>query len=1130
MIFRKPGRRTSASLSGAIGSTCTGMLIGTARLLLSLLMLAIVSGTIVLVRLTDGPVVLPGLSRYLVDHANAGSDTVRVAVETAVLDLGDGSVPSGLEFHDVRVTSSDGEPLFAVPRLRASFDFIDLMRGIVRPTRISVIAADAQFIRGTDGRIRFGLGSGDGVSLDGDGRAGTTSAGTDTITQLIDGIVGDAELAPEMSKLRIVEVVNARIVFSDRRAGGRVVTRNATLRVRRDAGGATALLEIAGQGKAEGEIVRLVADRRAGAGVTTVAGRFGQLEVKRLAGFLPALRVLDDIEARAEGEVTARFARGGAPTSISGRIVSDGGALTIGTAAHRFDAAALSFRANMANGEIELTDALVSGPDGEGRITGLVRLEHDSDGAVTGVRAQIDVDDLYLRAGEVFSEPVAFDRGQIVAAWTPEGDSIEISESWLGRSDLAIRLSGRILLAKGGLGADLRAEIETLGMRDLVRLWPKVAAGNARSWVDGNISAGLLHDLTAQFRLRPGSEILSLTAGFTDLTFTYIKGMSPIEDGAGEIHVSLDQLHLDMQSANVRAAGRAIALGGSSVVISDFDAPVTPADIRVTAQGPTAAVLRLIDDPPLKLVTALGLGLDGVDGDAAIIARLRFPLLDALRIRDIDVDTKTRLHNTRLTLGLDQGRQIAVRADRLDVNANAERMHLRGDAVVDGAPVNLDWHEDYAARPGRRTVRVIGTATPELLRNAGLAGDLLTGKAGVTLDITQAGGGPMTFALDADLAGAGLTIAALDWSKQPGSKGRLRAKGQLDPTLTVDRLDFEAPGLTATGELNFRPDGGIRRALFSKVAVPERLDAGVLIETDDDGIPSIRLTGAMLNVSGMLDGGRDGSAGPMRLRLDLGYLRVTESMVIHAAAGDVRRTGKGAVSGRITGMLGSDAPVSIDLDIPGRGEGRVTLRSPNAGAALRHTEIYRGATGGELHIEARIPEAEGTGVNGQARIDNVTVRSEATFRDVLEDGGLKSAGEAVSGSGLSFRSISIPFRYLNGVVTVTDAIAVSPMLGLKMTGTLDENTEAVDMIGVLSPAYALTGALNQIPLVGQLLSGGRGEGIVGMTFTLKGAMRDPRFSVNPLSLLAPGLLRKLFSGGDGEPGSDFKVHGKQEHR
>ena len=64
--------------------------------------------------------------------------------------------------------------------------------------------------------------------------------------------------------------------------------------------------------------------------------------------------------------------------------------------------------------------------------------------------------------------------------------------------------------------------------------------------------------------------------------------------------------------------------------------------------------------------------------------------------------------------------------------------------------------------------------------------------------------------------------------------------------------------------------------------------------------------------------------------------------------------------------------------------------------------------------------------------------------------------------------------------------------------------------------------VNEIPVLGQILSGGEGEGILAMTFTLSGPARDPSLSVNPLSLLAPGFLRNIFRpSGDAPSGGTF---------
>jgi hypothetical protein len=49
-----------------------------------------------------------------------------------------------------------------------------------------------------------------------------------------------------------------------------------------------------------------------------------------------------------------------------------------------------------------------------------------------------------------------------------------------------------------------------------------------------------------------------------------------------------------------------------------------------------------------------------------------------------------------------------------------------------------------------------------------------------------------------------------------------------------------------------------------------------------------------------------------------------------------------------------------------------------------------------------------------------------------------------------------------------------------------------------------------VPLLGQLLTGPKGEGILGFTYAVQGPMSAPQVLVNPLSMIAPGILRDLF--------------------
>jgi hypothetical protein len=62
----------------------------------------------------------------------------------------------------------------------------------------------------------------------------------------------------------------------------------------------------------------------------------------------------------------------------------------------------------------------------------------------------------------------------------------------------------------------------------------------------------------------------------------------------------------------------------------------------------------------------------------------------------------------------------------------------------------------------------------------------------------------------------------------------------------------------------------------------------------------------------------------------------------------------------------------------------------------------------------------------------------------------------------------------------------------------------------LIPAYSINSVLGNVPVLGPLLLGGEGQGIFGANFKIAGSAADATITVNPLSALAPGALRKLF--------------------
>ena len=65
------------------------------------------------------------------------------------------------------------------------------------------------------------------------------------------------------------------------------------------------------------------------------------------------------------------------------------------------------------------------------------------------------------------------------------------------------------------------------------------------------------------------------------------------------------------------------------------------------------------------------------------------------------------------------------------------------------------------------------------------------------------------------------------------------------------------------------------------------------------------------------------------------------------------------------------------------------------------------------------------------------------------------------------------------------------------------------------PAYTVNTMLTKIPLVGVLLSGGENDGVFGLSYRVHGTMSSPALTVNPLSAIAPGILRRMLGAIDG---------------
>ncbi|MBM3518147.1 MAG: hypothetical protein FJX56_09830, partial [Alphaproteobacteria bacterium] len=215
---------------------------------------------------------------------------------------------------------------------------------------------------------------------------------------------------------------------------------------------------------------------------------------------------------------------------------------------------------------------------------------------------------------------------------------------------------------------------------------------------------------------------------------------------------------------------------------------------------------------------------------------------------------------------------------------------------------------------------------------------------------------------------------------------------------------------------------------------------------------------------------------------------------------------------KVEGRFTTGDPLAVTLGGRGGGDGegrRLAVRTDNAGAFLRALDLFDTVEGGTLNLSADVVDAAGHPVRGLLQIDDFRVVRAPVLTRLLTLASLTGIAEVLRGQGISFTRFRAPFELAGDRITTTHARAVGPAIGVTVAGTIDRATDVADLAGTMVPAYTINSILGSIPILGSILGGKEGEGVIGLTYRIAGPRSDPEITVNPLSALAPGVLRDL---------------------
>ena len=177
--------------------------------------------------------------------------------------------------------------------------------------------------------------------------------------------------------------------------------------------------------------------------------------------------------------------------------------------------------------------------------------------------------------------------------------------------------------------------------------------------------------------------------------------------------------------------------------------------------------------------------------------------------------------------------------------------------------------------------------------------------------------------------------------------------------------------------------------------------------------------------------------------------------------------------------------------------------SDRARPFVKNFDFIDGFEGGKLEYESIISKEVS---NSNLTITDFKVSKVPALAKLLTLASLQGIADTLSGEGIRFESFEMKSNSEGNVLNIEDALAMGPAVSILLEGYVDKG-KIVSLRGTLVPATRLNSIIASIPLVGDILVGKKtGEGVVGVSFKMKGPPKDIKTTVNPIKTLTPRFI------------------------
>ncbi len=678
------------------------------------------------------------------------------------------------------------------------------------------------------------------------------------------------------------------------------------------------------------------------------------------------------------------------------------------------------------------------------------------------------------------------------------------------------------------LSFDLGVKLSALPMDDFDKIWPKSIITGARDWIAASISKGTFDNGEATFRgslkwsdlantqITSGGGTISASGA----TVNYLEGVPPSTGVNAKADFDLDHIAITISGGGTGD----LKLLPSTITISDFQKDTQTIDIPIKFSGPLPSVLKLIDVPRFRYAQAIGLSPNDASGSVNGMVEMKFPLLKDIKMEDADIKAGgdiTDIASSSLIKGLD------ISEGDLTLALDKAGFTMNGKAAIQNIPFLVAWQESFKENPDKplRHATLNGDVSGEQWGRLGV--DALAdtqGPTAVSLDMLQKTKGLTIFTGNLDMTKAVMNAGDLGWKKPVGVPASINFVAQMPDgkNVNVTSLAAQGPGLNIKGKAVIAATGFKPLSIDLNPFIVGRTDASLHFAQAPgaNGKLTFNVEGNTLDVSGLRGGKDPGRSDPRPKEYHLKLKRLITSdfgFIAYMTATAVRDPQGWSVI-NLHGMADGGHALVLNLAPQPDGHRTLEITCDDFGKTLKGLGFTDAVSDGKLKINGASTPDNPRQINGKVGITHFQVKNLPALVVLMNATSPFGIFNLFNGT-LDFDHLNGKFRWRGDAIDFDDIHASGDSVGMTINGKLDMNSGNANLNGTMAPFSMFNRVIGSIPLIGDMLTGGEGQGVFGVTYTIKGPLAKPDVSVNAASLLTPGFLRNLFFGG-GDDSSD----------